>query len=209
MAIRALICDGDILARGALETILSSDRRFEILTTSTPDAAKVQASASRPHLALIGATTDDGNGLDLVRWFGTNLPRCRCIVIGPRLVDEDVVACHDAGAIALVTEGRTLAEILDAVHRAATGQFEESALISTARARLDHDSTRPFPDLNYIDRRILKLLARGYTNNQIAINLHYSTYTIRNRISRLLRIRGVENRTQLALLAQQQFGIGT
>lgn len=208
MAIRILICDDDAFTRGAVESILTAEPGFDVVATATPADAIDQAMTSRPQVALIGSDVDDGHGLDLIRWFGTNLPGCRCVVVGPQLMAEDVGDYRAAGAVAVPTKGRTSSDVLATIRLIAVGEVDQVDLTCTAPADGGRAVTRPFPDLTHTDRRMLQLVARGLTNSQIAATLHYSRHTVRNRMSRLFRIMGVSNRTQLALIAQQQFRSG-
>lgn len=208
MTIRILICDDDAFARGVLETILAAEPGFDIVATATPADAIDRAMTSRPQLAVIGPDVDDAHGLDLIRWFGTNLPGCRCVVVGPQLMTEDVDDYRAAGAVAVATRGRSSGDILAIIRLIAGGEVDPIDLTPTAPGDGSNAMTRPFPDLTHTDRRMLQLVARGLTNSQIAATLHYSRHTVRNRMSRLFRIMGVSNRTQLALIAQQQFRFG-
>jgi DNA-binding NarL/FixJ family response regulator len=201
---KVLICDDHGLGRTALEALLKRDPTVSLVASTSDQQSAVEAAGRyRPHIALVGYEVDEGCGLDLVRWLRSQHRRCRSIILGTRNDDRSLVDGFDSGAHAALDRSCSAQEVLATIGLVATDQrlFDRN-IVEAARARLGMQRASKRDTLCYTDRRILDLILLGMTNSQIGLRLHFSPHTIRNRVSDLLRIFEVTNRTQLVFAVQ-------
>jgi DNA-binding NarL/FixJ family response regulator len=140
-------------------------------------------------------------GLDLVRRFGGGR--------GPRMLmlsgfeqPSFLRAAFEAGAAGYLSKASEIAEILDAVEAVAAGETRFPAVtLSALRDAPRQPSAR--------ELEALRLLARGATNDEIAVGLGISIKTVESHLRRLFGRYGVLSRTELALLALREGWLGT
>jgi DNA-binding NarL/FixJ family response regulator len=128
--------------------------------------------------------------------------------------DESVLAALRAGAAGFLLKHSAPDDIIEAVHRAASGDpvFSPGALTSlVAHARAgepsgqdpDREASARWPQLSDRQREVAAAVARGMSNTQIASELYLSAGTVKADISTALSSLGLTNRIQLAILAHR------
>lgn len=199
--IRILICDDHAIFAETLAYALEAQDDFEVCSTvTTIDRAK-QSFALEPDVAIVDVRMGDENGLHLVSWIATNHPSCRSIVLTAYDSDEFIIGAHEAGAKSFVVKSISCDYLVSAIRDVAAGfDFLTPEYVATARERLEGKRSRHFESLSSSDRQLVSLIAEGLPDRQIAAEMHLSLQTIRNRVSRLLKILNLDNRTQLAVL---------
>jgi DNA-binding NarL/FixJ family response regulator len=120
--------------------------------------------------------------------------------------DSALVSSFEAGAAAFLLKTGNSEELVSAVRGAAMGLcLINPVAVRDALARIRSNGASLIDRLDETDRQILRLLADGMSDKQIAESVFLSVQTVRNRVSRLLNRFGKENRTQLAVFVARVF----
>jgi len=202
MTIRVVICDDHTLFREAITNVVDKHPNFAVVgeaATVSEGIAAVQAH--KPDVVVVDARLGEGNGISVAQWVKANLPNCKAIMISAFESSRVTVDAYTAGASAFLLKQITTDHLLRTISDVALGlNFISSEDVHSAQARLNRSKSTMLDELSQSDRDILQLLATGKTDPEIATVMFLSTQTIRNRMSRLLGVFGLANRTQLALL---------
>lgn len=156
-------------------------------------------------VAVVDLGLPDGNGVDLVRQL-RRAPGCPVLVLTMTREEAVVRACLAAGATGYVLKDSHP----DLVVRAARTVLDGGLVLGPEVAAAALPGGRPArvpPPLDRLtptDLRLLTLLAQGRTNGQIAAALGLAEKTVRNRVSIVLDVLGVQDRLQAALLAREK-----
>lgn len=141
------------------------------------------------------------NGAFSVRSFCNSLGNIPLVVVSADESPLVIRSCIAAGAAGYVTKSSDGESILQAIKQVLQG-YEFIPLV----ARLDRNDDHF--DFNEKQIKLLTFLANGKTNKEIAIEMHLSEGTVKQYVSRLLRILDVDNRVQAGLKASELLGIG-
>ena len=215
--IRILIVDDQRLMREGLRTLLELESDLAIAAEAEDgQAALEQYEATRPAVVLMDIRMPRLDGVEATRRLCQRWPEARVIILTTFDDDAYVFDGLRAGALGYLLKDVSGHELAEAVRQVAAG----GALIepSVARkvlaefARLAEpdrpDLTRPALDrlpepLSEREQGILRLLASGANNRQIASQLFLAEGTVKNYISTILAKLGVQDRTQAALRARE------
>jgi NarL family two-component system response regulator LiaR len=206
MTIRVLICDDQAVVREGLELILGSDRELEVVGLAADGQEAVDlAAARRPDIVLMDLKMPGMNGVRATERIRRDHPEIRVLVLTTFGEDEWVFDAVRAGAAGYLLKGTPRSEIVAAVKGTYAGktyidpEVGGKLILEVGKSK---NLAGTFPvDLTPREMEILKLLARGLGNAEIAVSLHLAPGTIRNYVSAVLAKLEVTDRTQAALLA--------
>jgi two-component system response regulator DevR len=201
MTIRVVICDDHTLFREAIANIVDKHPEMSVVAGASSVSEGVEAlKIHQPDVAVVDVRLGEGNGIVVAQWAKANLATCKVIMISAFESDRVTVDAYTAAASAFVLKQITTSDLLQTISDVAIGlNFISPEDVHSAQARLNQSKSQLLGDLSQSDRNILQLLATGKTDPEIATIMYLSTQTIRNRMSRLLGVFGLANRTQLAL----------
>jgi two-component system, NarL family, response regulator DevR len=201
MTIRVVICDDHTLFREAIANIVDKHPNMEVVAGAASVSEGIDAlKIHQPDVAVVDVRLGEGNGIVVAQWAKANLADCKVIMISAFESDRVTVDAYTAAASAFVLKQITTSDLLQTISDVAVGlNFISHEDVHSAQARLNQSKSQLLGDLSQSDRNILQLLATGKTDPEIATIMYLSTQTIRNRMSRLLGVFGLANRTQLAL----------
>jgi two-component system response regulator DevR len=201
MTIRVVICDDHTLFREAIANIVDKHPEMTVVAGAASVSEGIGAlQTHQPDVAVIDVRLGEGNGIVVAQWAKANLTNCKVIMISAFESDRITVDAYTAAASAFVLKQITTKDLLQTISDVAIGlNFISPEDVHSAQARLNKSKSQVLGDLSQSDRSILQLLATGKTDPEIATVMFLSTQTIRNRMSRLLGVFGLANRTQLAL----------
>jgi DNA-binding NarL/FixJ family response regulator len=168
--------------------------------------AQARLPISRPNVVIVRAELPDGSGLDLCRWLRGTDAGARCLVLHHRPTRRDLLDAIDAGAAGFADDDVDLVELRSALGRLAQGEtLLGGAELATLAARLpagpDATALDRWTRLDTAQRALVELVAAGHTNAEIGRQLGLAEQTVKNKVSRILGVMGLERRTQLAALA--------
>jgi DNA-binding NarL/FixJ family response regulator len=203
MPIQVLIVDDHSVVRRGLRMFLEDDPELAITGEARDGAEAVtQARTLRPDVVLMDLLMPVMDGITATGIIRRELPDTEVIALTSVLEDAAVVGAVNAGAIGYLLKDTRSEELCRAIKAAAAGQVQ---LAPGAAARLVREVRGPErPEmLTERETEVLRLLAEGLANKQIATALMISENTVRTHVSSILAKLGVQSRTQAALYAAQ------
>lgn len=202
--IRLLLCDDHEIFTQSLAFTLDAEADLDVCATATSiEDAKLLFDRS-PDVAIIDVRLVGEDGTALVRWITDNHPSCRTVVLTAFESDETFLSAYEAGAGAFVIKSTSCDHLISVIRDLVAGyQLITPEYAEVAKVRISNRQLNRFEQLSSSDQKLIALIAQGLPDRQIAAEMHLSLQTIRNRVSRLLHLFELTNRTQLALLAAQ------
>ena len=206
---RVLLVDDHALFRKGVRALLATMNDIEVVgeAQNGPEAIDV-CRRSAPDLVLLDLQMPGGGGIDAIPGLRAAAPGVAILVVTMRADDaavQEALLLGARGYIVKDTEGDDFIRAVTAVARGDTFIGREGAgqLESLLRGR-----TRPlpFPDLTERERDVLRLIARGHGNGEIARELCLSLKTVQNYVSRIFVKLGVAERPQ-AIVAAREAGL--
>jgi len=201
MAIRILIADDHSVVRQGLRMFLGLDPELEVIGEARDGAeALLRAHELHPDVVLIDLLMPVMNGIAAIGAIKRELPDIEVIALTSVLDDSSVIGAVRAGAIGYLLKDTEADDLCRAIKAAAAGQVQ---LSPKAAARLMREVRAPDSPETLTEREIdvLRLLAQGQANKQIAGNLHIGEKTVKTHVSNILAKLSVPSRTQAALYA--------
>ena len=201
MAIRILIADDHAVVRQGLRMFLGLDPELEVVGEATDGAEALRlARELRPDVILMDLLMPQMDGIAATTAVRGELPDTEVIALTSVLEDASVVGAVRAGAIGYLLKDTNADELRRAIKAAAAGQVQ---LSPQAAARLMREVRAPDSPEALTDREteVLRLLARGKANKEIARDLHIGEQTVKTHVGNVLAKLGVQSRTQAALHA--------
>jgi DNA-binding NarL/FixJ family response regulator len=211
--LRLLLVDDQALFREGLRTLLALQTDFEIAgEAANGEEAVALARKLVPDVVLMDLRMPVLGGVEATRRITAEAPAARVIVLTTFEEDEEVFAALRAGAAGYLLKASPSAKLCEAIRLAARGEslLEPSvaAKVVAEFARIgDREPRRSFPPLaeplSIRERDVLRLLAEGRSNKEIAGELGIAEGTVKNHMSNVLGKLGVLDRTQAALRARE------
>src|SRR5438552_8461235 len=201
MVTRILIADDHSVVRQGLRMFLALDPELEVVAEATDGAEAVRlARELQPDVVLMDLLMPRVDGIAATQEIRRTLPDTEVLALTSVLEDASVVGAVRAGAIGYLLKDTQAEALCQAIKAAAAGQVQ---LTPKAAARLMQAvSTPQSPEaLTERETEVLRLLAQGQSNKQIARRLHNTEPTIKSHVSRILSKLGVQSRTQATLYA--------
>ena len=180
---------------------LSLDPDFEVVgEASNGEEALAMARDLEPDVVLMDLLMPVMDGISATGKIRAELPDVEVIALTSVLEDASVTGAVRAGAIGYLLKDTDSEELSRAIKAAAAGRVH---LAPEAAARLMREVRAPESPEALTDREaeVLRLLARGKANKQIASSLYVSEKTVKAHVSSILMKLGVQSRTQAALYA--------
>jgi DNA-binding NarL/FixJ family response regulator len=190
--------------REGLARLLRAHDIDVVADVSNGEAALTAVEELAPDVVVMDLAMPGISGLEATRLVIDRAPATRVVILSVSASEEDVVAATEAGAIGYVLKVAPVEEIVAGVRAAAAGESVLSsrvAMILMRRLREAADTLPPGARLSAREREVLRLMADGRSNHEIAESLVISDLTARNHISNILVKLRVENRVQAAVRA--------
>jgi DNA-binding NarL/FixJ family response regulator len=206
--IRVLIADDHPLIRSGMRTLLGTTDDLDVVgEAATGDEAVALAASMQPDVVVMDLRMPGLNGIEATRRIVAANPQTRVLVVTLWEDDNSVFAALRAGARGYVLKEADEREVLRAVRAVAIGDAIFSAgiaqrLINFFAAPTPAASPPPFPDLTERERDVLRLIAQGRNNAEIAHELVLSLKTVRNYISSIFAKLHVADRAQAIVRAR-------
>jgi len=201
MSIRIVIADDHSVVRQGLRMFLALDPELEVVGEAADGAEAVRlAHQLKPDVILMDMLMPVMDGIQATAVVRRELPDTEVIALTSVLEDEKVVGAVRAGAIGYLLKDTEADELRRAIKAAAAGQVQ---LSPRAAARLMREVRAPDSPEALTEREtdVLRLLAQGKSNKEIAVALSLSEKTVKTHVSNILGKLNVPSRTQAALYA--------
>jgi DNA-binding NarL/FixJ family response regulator len=201
VAIRILLADDHSVVRQGLKMFLGLDPEFEVVGEAANGQEAVRlARALRPDVVLMDLLMPVMDGIAATAAIRQELPDTEVIALTSVLEDVSVVNAVKAGAIGYLLKNTEADALVRAIRAAAEGQVQ---LAPEAQARLLREVRAPdSPEkLSERETEVLRLVAAGRANKEIARELGIGEKTVKSHVSNILSKLGLMSRTQAALHA--------
>lgn len=206
--IRILICDDHAVVREGLRALIATENDMVIVGEATDgESAIVAYRELKPDVTLLDMVMPRMDGVDTIRHIREEFPNARILVLTSFAEDEMVFPAIKSGALGYLLKDSSPEELIRAIRNVHRG---EASLHPTIARRLIQELSQPStlpptPEpLTERELEVLKLVAKGYPNEEIAEKLIVSERTARGHVSSILSKLHLANRTQAALFALRE-----
>ena len=205
---RILLVDDDPLVRVGLRAVLESEDGWEVVGEVDDGALAAEAAVRlAPDVVLMDVRMPEVDGLTATRQvLETANPPPKVIVLTTFEVDEYVYEALKVGASGFVLKRVPPAELIEAVRVVAAG--DSLVFPAVTRTLIEKFSggepeQAELPALSDREQDVLRLLARGHSNREIAADLYVSSETVKTHVGSILLKLGVRDRTQAVIAAYE------
>lgn len=213
--IRVLIVDDQALFREGLNTILSVHEEFQVIgEAANGEEALRLAVQLQPQVVLMDLRMPLMDGVRSTQMISSQAPNCKVIVLTTFDDDESIFDGLRAGAVGYLLKDVASEKLFEAIRATARGEYfllpsvtakvmAEFSRISQAKPKIDEQLIEP---LSAREIEILKCIAQGDSNKQIAEKLFIAEGTVKNHVTNILSKLGVKDRAQ-AVIRSKNLGI--
>jgi NarL family two-component system response regulator LiaR len=201
MAIRTLIVDDHSVVRQGLHMFLSLDPEIEVVGEAANGAEAIQMVKSLgPDVVLMDLLMPVMDGISATQVIRRDYPDTEVVALTSVLEDESVINAVRAGAIGYLLKDTQAEDLVKAIRAAAAGQVQ---LSPRAAERLMREIRAPESPEKLTEREteVLRLVALGKSNKEIASDLSISETTVKTHVSNILMKLNLPSRTRAALYA--------
>jgi two-component system, NarL family, response regulator NreC len=207
--IRVLIADDHTIVRSGVRLLLEAEPDIEVVGEAGDGHKALElVEAHHPNVVLIDVAMPGMDGMEATRQIRARWPEIYVLALTMHRTDEYFFEMLKAGASGYVLKGAETSELINAVRMVSSG---EVFIHSTMARRLvqDYLSRTTTPDesqssLSPREKDILKLLAEGYSNNEIAQKLVISPSTVHSHRSNIMAKLGLSTRHELIQYARDR-----
>ncbi|MFC4115181.1 response regulator transcription factor [Nonomuraea zeae] len=207
MTISVLLVDDQALVRAGFRALLARAKTLAVVgEAATGEEAIDQAIRLRPDVVLMDIRMPGMHGIDATRHILSQLPATKVIILTTFDTDENVFDALRAGASGFLTKEVDLAELRRAVEVVAAGEALLSPSVTRRVVERFAHRPRPAATLHALTTReseVVRLVATGLSNDEIAAALVISPLTVKTHITRAITKLGVRDRVQLVILAYE------
>ena len=206
--IRILVVDDHVIVRQGIRALLAEYEDVEVVGEAGSGLEAVQAAENlKPDVVLMDLIMPGMDGIEATRRISEQWTEVRVLVVTTYSGDDLVFPAIKAGARGYVLKDAGSGELVEAIRQVHRG---EPSLHPDIARKLMHEISQPTPDrrapdpLTAREVEVLRLLAEGLDNQQIAERLVVAEVTVRSHISRILDKLHVANRVQATLYALRE-----
>jgi DNA-binding NarL/FixJ family response regulator len=205
---RIVIAEDHTILREGLRALLSSRPEFEIVGEAEDGRAAVQCiERLKPALALMDLSMPRMNGMDAIREIKKRCPETKILVLTVHKTEEYILATFKAGADGYALKDSTHTELVMAIKSVLTGKpylspgISEKVIEGYLEGRQTLKARTAYETLTHREREILKLIAEGYKNREIADDLCISVKTVEKHRANIMEKLGLHNVQALTTFA--------
>ena len=205
--IRILVVDDHTVVRKGLCALLSAEKYGIDVVGEAADGREAidKTRLLKPQVTLLDLVMPGMGGLEAIPAILREDPQARILVLTSHAEDDQVVEAVKSGALGFLRKDSSPDELVSTIHNVAHNRMslppDLVRKVMLKEPQVVDDG--PANELTPREVDVLRCVAQGYSNKQIATRLSVSPTTVRTHVSSLLRKLHLENRTQLALYAQQ------
>ncbi len=204
--IRVLLTDDHAIVRKGVRALLATERDIQVVGEAASGAEAVaQAEALRPDVVLMDLVMPELDGIEATRQITARLPGTRILVLTSFAADEKVFPAIKAGALGYLLKDSGPEALVGAIHQVYRGEpslqpsIAHKVLLELMQPAKQHPLTAD--PLTERELDVLRLVAQGCSNKEIAAKLSVSELTVRTHVSNVLGKLHLASRTQAALYA--------
>jgi DNA-binding NarL/FixJ family response regulator len=204
---KIIICDDQAIVRDGLELLLKLEQDFDVVGLAQDGAQAVDlVESTHPDLVLMDLLMPGVNGVEATRTIRAKHPEIKVLVLTTFDDDEWVFDAIRAGASGYLLKDTPRGKVIEAIRGTVAGKsFVDPSiagkLLEQAASPQLQPATKITEKLTEREVDVLRLMARGMSNAEIAASLHLSEGTVRNHVSAILSKLEVSDRTQAVIIA--------
>ena len=206
--IRVLIVDDHAVVREGQRALIETEPGMELVGEGADGIEAIQLTKSlKPDVILIDLLMPRMGGIEAIQKIKAENSKVNILVLTSFAEDEKVFSAIKAGALGYLLKDATPQELLAAIRQVYRGEPSmDSAVAHKLMRELQRSSDLPLTEEPLTEREVdvLKLVAQGLTNQDIAEKLVISERTVRTHVSHILDKLHLANRTQAALYALRE-----
>jgi two-component system, NarL family, response regulator LiaR len=206
--IRVLIVDDHTIVRKGIRALLAEIDDLEVVGEAADgQEAIVQADRLRPDVILMDLAMPRMDGIEATRQIKTRQPESRVLVMTSFATDEKVLPAIKSGALGYLLKESAPADLIQAIYQIQRGESSLHPVIARkVLQEITHPPDRP-PTTDPLTKRevqVLRLVAQGLGNQDIAEKLHIGAPTVRTHVSNIMAKLYIANRVQATLYALRE-----
>jgi NarL family two-component system response regulator LiaR len=207
--ITVLLVDDHEVVRQGVRAFLEARHEFAVVGEAETGAAAVELAEEHvPDVVLMDLVMPGMDGVEATRQVKNKSPRTQIVVLTSYHEDEHIFPALRAGALSYILKDVKMEELAEAVKRAARGEAWLHPRVAARVIQELHGSRSDeidlLTDLTKREMEILKLIANGLSNSEIAGQLVISEHTVKGHVSNILSKLHLADRTQAAVYAWQK-----
>lgn len=207
--ITVLLVDDHEVVRSGVSAFLASQPDFEVVGEARSGTEAVNLAQKHvPDVVLMDLVMAKMDGVEATRQVKAVSPRTKIVVLTSYHQDEYIFPALQAGAISYILKDVKMDELADALRRASQGEATLHPRVASRVIQELHGANReelnPYTELTEREMEVLKHIAKGQSNSEIAENLVISVNTVKGHVSNILSKLHLADRTQAAVYAWQQ-----
>lgn len=204
MTIKVLFVDDHEMVRIGISSYLSTQEDISVIGEAASGREGIEkAEELEPDVILMDLVMDDMNGIEATEHIKKNQPRVKIVMLTSFIEDSEVYQALDAGVDSYILKTTSADDIANAIRKTYNKEsvFEPEVLVKM-RNRMNQKAEL-FEMLTEREMEILLLIAKGYSNQEIASASHITIKTVKTHVSNILSKLEVQDRTQAVIYAFQ------
>jgi DNA-binding NarL/FixJ family response regulator len=205
--IGVLVVDDHAIVREGLSAVLEANADIRVIGHAADGVQAVEKALQlNPDVIVMDIQMPHKNGISAIQDIIAERPGARIVVLSSFSDDTQIVESVRAGAQGYVLKSDGVSELANAIRLAHAGEVSLNPLVARrlVESLTQEAAPRLTERLTSRELAILPLLAQGLTNREIAQRMGITIGTVGGHVSHMIAKAGVENRTQLSMLAVQQ-----
>jgi two-component system invasion response regulator UvrY len=205
--INVLLADDHSIVRAGLRRIVEESENMEVIAEAADGKEAIrQVHKTLPDVAVIDISMPGMDGLEVIRQLGSLYPELPIIILTMHEEEQFVVRAIEAGAMGYITKRSAPEQLVKAIRKVYAGfryLTEEAAELLALRVARGAKGRSPLDALSMRELQVLKRLALGHTNREIAESYCISIKTVDTYRARLLKKLNLRNNAELSRFAIQ------
>lgn len=195
--LRILLADDHLVVRMGIASILSFEKDIEVVgeTDNGADAVRL-VHKLKPDVVLMDLKMPQLNGADATVQIHAAAPHVKILILTTFGTSAELKKAMDGGASGALMKNSSQAELIEAIRDVASGK-----LVMNGEIRHSITDMKPVPEMSQRQLEILNLVAKGFSNKEIADIAGVSLETVKDHVKKILLKMGAGSRTEAAALA--------
>jgi NarL family two-component system response regulator LiaR len=207
--ITVILVDDHKLVRQGVRAFLEAHEEFQVVGEAESGAQAVALAEEHiPDVVLMDLIMPEMDGVEATRQVKNISPRSQIVVLTSYHEDEHIFPALEAGATSYLLKDIDMEELAEAIRRSARGEVTLHPRVAARILQELHgakqEQVNPFTELTKREMQVLKLIANGMNNSEIADQLVISDHTVKGHVSNIFSKLHLADRTQAAVYAWQK-----